>query len=660
MDRPRDSTALRGFIGTVNYYRDMWPSRAHILKPLTDLSGMKKRQKLDWTPAMNSAFIKMKNLMAMDALAAYPDHNKRFDIFTDASDYQLGACVVQEGRPVAYFSRKLKGAQMNYTTMEKELLAICATLQEFRSMLLGARITIHTDHKNLTFDNLSTQRVLRWRSFVEEYSPMLNYIEGPKNVLADSLSRCHRLPGEDELANATYLVPPSDTDSIDEIDGYFFGDIETDLIFSELNYSGVQDADLSDILDCYVNLPDETLVGSNPLNFKHIADKQQTDAKLNILKQKLPAQYINKSLDPDVRDITCYVKEHDNPDTQWRIYLPDSILTPSVAWFHQVLGHPGSTRLYKTVSQRFYNSRLRHTIDSFKCDHCQKNKLPGKGYGLLPERDVVSRPWHEIAVDLIGPWKVKIRNKVVTFNALTAIDTASNLVEIIRVDNKTCRHVTDKLRQCWLSRHPCPQRIVHDGGGEFVGHEFKELCRAFGDISDPQSTAKNPQSNAVCERMHQTAGNVLRVLLYSNPPKNMTQAKDIMDDALATAMHAMRTVIATSLGSTPGALAFGRDMLLNVPLVADWMAITRAREQKVNENLRRENAKRRSYDYKQGQQVLKLVFKPTKLGRRTFGPFTIERVHVNGNITMQLRPGLLERINVRRVIPYHVPTMDPP
>ena len=99
MDRPRDSTALRGFIGTVNYYRDMWPSRAHILKPLTDLSGMKKRQKLDWTPAMNSAFIKMKNLMAMDALAAYPDHNKRFDIFTDASDYQLGACVVQEGRP---------------------------------------------------------------------------------------------------------------------------------------------------------------------------------------------------------------------------------------------------------------------------------------------------------------------------------------------------------------------------------------------------------------------------------------------------------------------------------------------------------------------------------------------------------------------------------
>ena len=76
----------------------------------------------------------------------------------------------------------------------------------------------------------------------------------------------------------------------------------------------------------------------------------------------------------------------------------------------------------------------------------------------------------------------------------------------------------------------------------------------------------------------------------------MTQARDTMDDALAAAMHAMRTVVATSLVSTPDALAFSRDMLLNIPLVAAWKAITHAREQRVNENLRRKNAKRRSYD----------------------------------------------------------------
>ena len=69
-------------------------------------------------------------------------------------------------------------------------------------------------------------------------------------------------------------------------------------------------------------------------------------------------------------------------------------------------------------------------------------------------------------------------------------------------------------------------------------------------------TSKNPQSNAICERMHQTVTNVLRTLVHTDPQQNMNQARDIIDNALATAMHAMQTTIATTLGSTPGALGF--------------------------------------------------------------------------------------------------------
>ncbi len=132
----------------------------------------------------------------------------------------------------------------------------------------------------------------------------------------------------------------------------------------------------------------------------------------------------------------------------------------------------------------------------------------------------------------------------------------------------------------------------------------------------------------------------------------MASVRDIFDDALATAMHAMRTTVATTLGSAPGALAFARDMFLNVPLIADWQSIARLREHHVNENLCRANRKHYQFDYAPGQQVLKKVHDPTKLGVRTDGPYTIERVHVNGNLTIILRPGVTERINIRRVLPY--------
>ena len=80
---------------------------------------------------------------------------------------------------MAYFSRKLNKAQRNYIVMEKEMLSIVATLEEFRGMLLGAEIHIWTDHKNLCFNNdIKTQRVLRWRVKVEEFSPFVHHIDG--------------------------------------------------------------------------------------------------------------------------------------------------------------------------------------------------------------------------------------------------------------------------------------------------------------------------------------------------------------------------------------------------------------------------------------------------------------------------------------------------
>jgi len=133
----------------------MYPRRLHILAPLTALTSIKNTKQFHWTDECQKAFETMKAMIAHDTLIRYPDHNLLFQVYTNASDYQLGAVIMQEGQPVAFYSRKLTPAQRNYTTMEKELLSIVETLKEFRTMLFACKeLHIYTDHKILPITRL--------------------------------------------------------------------------------------------------------------------------------------------------------------------------------------------------------------------------------------------------------------------------------------------------------------------------------------------------------------------------------------------------------------------------------------------------------------------------------------------------------------------------
>ena len=108
---------MRQFLGTVQYYRDLWPNFSEILELLTELTkvGPTKNVPIEWTSAFTELFQQMKTLPAKDTILAYPDFSKRLTIHTDASDVQLGAVTMQEVKPLDFYSRKLSKGEINYT-----------------------------------------------------------------------------------------------------------------------------------------------------------------------------------------------------------------------------------------------------------------------------------------------------------------------------------------------------------------------------------------------------------------------------------------------------------------------------------------------------------------------------------------------------------------
>ena len=253
-------------------------------------------------------------------------------------------------------------------------------------------------------------------------------------------------------------------------------------------------------------------------------------------------------------------------------------------------------------------------------------------------------------MDLIGPWRVTVNEIELEFKALTCIDPVTNLAEAIRINNKTSRHIADQFRNCWLSRYPKPNKCIHDNGGEFIGAPFLGLLRSAGIQSRP-TTVKNPQANAICERLHLTMGNILRVITQTNPPTDEEEADQVIDNALATCIHVTRAAINQTMQTSPGAFVFQRDMLFDIPVQSDMQAIRNKRQLQIDNNLIRSNKRRLTYNYQPGQQVMVLTEDPTKLQQRTHGPYIINKAFTNGTVELQLNATNATIVNIRKLVP---------
>ncbi|MFM8622685.1 MAG: RNase H-like domain-containing protein, partial [Holophagaceae bacterium] len=460
MEEPKTRRQLRAFIGLVNYYRDMWRRRSHVLAPLTALCSETK--KFVWGPAQKEAFREAKQVLSKEAILAFPNFSKVFEIYTDASLYQLGAVITQDGRPLAFYSRKLNDAQTRYTTTERELLSIVETLKEFRNILLGQQIVVFTDHRNLIYNDLQTDRVLRWRLLLEEYGVEIKYIKGVTNVVADVLSRYPTANNPLEPK-----IPPTKESNSE--------------LFAQ----------------------DRLPTGVLPVNFSTIAAFQRRDRELQALVDKSPD--ISRKIFRGGESLICY-KE--------RIYVPKALRRHIVEWYHTYLMHPGETRTEATIAQNLYWPNIRKTVEAIvkPCPICQKAKGTKKRKrGHLPEKsDIELQPWQRLCVDTIGPYEINRKNQsTLFFKAVTMIDPATGWFEMKQLHSKRADEVANAVEMTWLTRYPWPQEITYDAGPEFKA-EFQKMIREEYGIKGKPITIRNPQSNAMIERIHGVVGDMIR------------------------------------------------------------------------------------------------------------------------------------------------------
>ena len=447
---PVNKRELRRFIGLCNYYRDLWPQRAHTMAPLTSLCSSKTIFK--WTPECQAAFNKTKAAISRQVTLVYPDYTKPFHIHTDSSKFQLGGVISQENKPLAFYSRKLNQAQLNYSTIEQELLSIVEILREFRDILLGHNIVIFTDHKNLSFSNFTSSRVLRWRLMIEEFGPKIKYIKGSNNIVADALSR----------------LPYTTSCSTDEL-------------FAAIQYDPSDDF---------------------PVSFAIISKYQLQDKELQSSFVNNPEKYESRIMHKS----TVIFQANSE-----RMVIPEGLQQRVIKFYHENLKHPGVTRTLQTIQQFMVWPRMQPSIEKYvsECTICQRFKRSTKKYGKLPTKIPVTVPWLEVHVDHIGPYSQSDHPKATKYYALSIIDPATSWVELFPLPNLTAATTCTAFDTQWLCRYPRPFKCIYDQGSAFTSHEFQELLSSYGIVPSP-TTVQNPQANSVLERIHQVIGNMIR------------------------------------------------------------------------------------------------------------------------------------------------------
>ncbi|UYV72818.1 hypothetical protein LAZ67_10000882 [Cordylochernes scorpioides] len=616
--RPRKVKEVQSFLGMCSYYRKFIKDFSKIADPLTNL--IKKSVSFTWTERQEEAFQTLKTALLSPPILGHFNPNAPTYVHTDASNIGIGATLVQdiggEEKVISYLSRTLSKAEQNYSTTEKECLAVVWSMSKLRPYLYGRHFKIVTDHHALCWlKNLKdpTGRLARWALKIQEYDFDIIHKSGKKHLDADGLSR----------------GPLPETDWDEDFERLFLNQI-------------------TDEEDKFIESVKKNLNGSRrsiAQNFKE--------------------------------EDGCLFKKNPNPEGRaWLLVVPENKKREIMKEYHNHMsnGHLGVARtMYRIKSKYFWPSMLKDVSEFVRtCHLCQSrkgsNQLPS---GLLQPIPPANFPFERIGIDFVGPLpSTKNRKKWI----IVLTDYYTRYAETRAVSEATVKEVSKFLVEDIFLRHGAPQYLISDRGSQFTSNLMKEVMKTC-KIKHCFTTSYHPQTNGLTERLNRTLINMLSMYVNTDQ-KNWDEILPFITHAYNTTIQETTgySPFFLMFGREPTSLLDDRNISVDIDkddydeyIKHHLDKINRTRKLVINNTIKTQERMKKNYDkkhmersYEPGELVavwtpIRKIGKCEKLLRKYFGPYRILKKLSNVNYLIEPKdnPGQDPLIvHVSRIKPY--------
>ncbi|UYV79893.1 hypothetical protein LAZ67_18000997, partial [Cordylochernes scorpioides] len=448
---PKTTTEVRSFMGLCSYYRRFVKDFANKAKPLHDL--LRNNVKFFWSNEQEQSFQILKSAPTTDPVLGHFKEDAETLVHTDASGYGVGAVLTQlvEGKekPIAYASRTLNAAERNYSTTERECLAVVWAIYKFKPYLFGKHFTVVSDHHSLCWlanGEDPSGRLARWALRLQEFDISIVYKNGKRHQDADCLSRSP--------------LPQSSEDNIPEL--YSITDIRKE-----------QRRDV------------------------------QTKKIIQEIDSKSESGY-------KIIDGILYRKNYDPMGKPWLLVVPKQMRVDILREAHDapMAGHLGFAKTYDRVRRKYFWPGLHRSVRQYvaHCRECQRRKgsterPPGQLVPIPP----VSRPFEKIGIDLLGRFPTSNDGNKWT---VVATDYLTRYAMTKAIPNGSSEEVGKFIVEDVILKHGAPRELISDRGRTFISHTIRDINNLCG-TAHRFTSAYHPQTNGLTERLNKTLGDML-------------------------------------------------------------------------------------------------------------------------------------------------------